>query len=101
MTHSRDMNEYTEYGYIIERALVTEIVDRYTKDGMSHVEFAKRLYGDTPTAPTKWRRIRNTSPTGKPQGLPICEAVAAVKILGLDFYSVIFQIEEREKIKGS
>ncbi len=91
------MNKNMKYGYEVERAIVAEIVARYQKEGMSHVEFAKILYGDTPTSSTKWRRIRNTSPTGKPQSLPVFEAVAAAEILGLNFYSLAFQIEERSR----
>ncbi|NDV20850.1 hypothetical protein GO013_15675 [Pseudodesulfovibrio sp. JC047] len=98
MTHIIDMNEHTQYGYEVERAIVTEIVDRYMQQGMKHVEFARLLYGNDSTAPTKWRRIRNTSPTGKPQGFPVHEAVAAAQILGMDYYSLVFLVEERLKM---
>ncbi len=83
------------YGYKFERALVAEIVSLYMEKGISHTSFAKLLYGDTSTAPSKWWKIRECSPTGKPQSFPVTEAVAASEVLGIDVASLFFRVQEK------
>lgn len=82
-------------GNEFERALVAEIVSLYVEKGISHTQFARLMYGDTKTAPSKWWKIRECSPTGKPQSLPVSEAVQAASVLGMDVASLFFRVQER------
>ncbi len=85
------------YEYEFERALVSEIVALYQSQGLGHTQFAKLMYGDTSTAPSKWWKIRESSPTGKPQGFPVAEAVKASRVLSIDVASLFFRVQEKMK----
>ena len=97
MAHDLEMKKCDSYGYGLERAIVSKIIETYETQGMNHASFARLLYGENDTAPVKWRRIRRLAPTGKPQGFPLHEAATAARLLGLDFYSLVFKVEESMK----
>ena len=78
--------------------MVLEIVELYQAKGIAHTQFAKLMYGDTSTAPSKWWKIRECSPTGRPQGLPVSEAVRAAMVLGMDVASLFFRVQEKMKV---
>ncbi|NDV28131.1 hypothetical protein [Desulfovibrio sp. JC010] len=83
------------YEYEFERTLVAEIVECYQAQGIAHTEFARMMYGDTKTAPSKWWKIREVSPTGKLQGMPVSEAVKAAVVLNIDVASLFFRVQEK------
>ena len=83
---------------IFERRVVEEIISLYEAKGIKHTEFARMMYGNTSTAPSKWWKIRNTSPTGKPQLLTIPEAVRAAQLLEIDIASLFFRVQEKIKV---
>ncbi|WP_156952753.1 hypothetical protein [Maridesulfovibrio frigidus] len=85
------------YEYEFERALVLEIVALYQSQGFGHTDFAKKMYGDTSTAPSKWWKVREMSPTGKPQSFPVAEAVKASRVLGIEVASLFFRVQEKMK----
>jgi hypothetical protein len=69
---------------------IVEIINK--SPNLDHSKFARMVWGNTASAVTKWRRIRNRSKQGKPQNISLTDAVAMANALATDLPSFSWKV---------
>lgn len=90
------MQEYDAYEF--ERCFVELVTEMAEQQGMNHSQFAKKAFGDTSSAISRWRKIRNMS-ASKPQSVTIVDALQMAAALGMDLPSLTFRVDQQYKMQ--
>lgn len=73
-----------------EREYIRLVTEQAKKRGLNHSQFARLAFGTDTSPEVKWRQIRNTSKTGKPQRLSLADACRLAEALDQYFPSLCF-----------
>lgn len=72
-------------GYLFERAVVEVFIDISELNGVKAAPLSRHAWPDAKDAPTKWRKIRNSSP---PQEMTVRDAHRMALALGVTLAEV-------------